>query len=159
MPCWRPQANISNKVIFIGWSQGNLHCIIEGHRQCPCHCWIVIERNGGAMDCQSGFLGTWIHKNVCSSTRWAVSSYLGIGSGPKMAWLTTVWSPCIHIATWFSFICGTEMVIQWYHTTSIVSKFVWTPINITLLIRFFFLFHTCLSYFLESLMLTNEHYY
>ena len=86
--------------------------------------WIVIERNGGAMDCRSGFLGTWIHKNVCSSTRWAVGSYLRMGSGPEMAWLTTVLSPCIQIATWFSFICDTEIVIQWYRMTLTISKFV-----------------------------------
>jgi hypothetical protein len=141
-PCWWPQANISNKVLFIDWSQGGLHCIVEeGHRLVArgpaLHRWrrsstmpmslvesLLKEMEEPWIYCRSRFLGTWIHKNVCSSTRWAVGSYLGTGSGTKITWLTTMWSPCIQIATWLSFICGTEMVIQWYHMTSIVSKFV-----------------------------------
>jgi hypothetical protein len=160
MPCWRPQANIGNKVMFIGWSQGHLHCIVKGHRQCPCH-WLNRYRKKW----RSHGLSIWVlrdmdtqecvfkHKVSCEQL---FGNRIRTWDGLVDYHVVTMHPDCNMVFFHPRHRDGHPMISYDFDRQQVC---VWTPINITLLIRLFFLFHTCLSYFLESLVLTNEHYY
>ena len=138
----------TNSVLFVGQSQGRLHCIIEDGHDDMAQLLLFDAMQFWDLNCG---VSVWVLQDS-DAQEWVLKgrvSYMQLfgkmTSDGNVQYRVAGWPRCIRIATWFSL--SSTGTARWYRMTSTVRKFRLSTPTCRMTIRLLLMFRTCQSYF------------